>query len=60
VVNQISDKEFVVYINEIPEKGRANEAVADTLSDFFDVPKSAIKIIAGHKGRQKLVEILGL
>lgn len=40
-------------------ENRANAALIDFLSGLFGVPKSAINIRRGAKGRRKLVEIAG-
>ena len=37
--------------------GKANKAVIEILSEFFNVRKSNIKIIKGEKSRNKIVEI---
>lgn len=46
-----------VYTTVAPENGRANGAVIELLSKYFDVPKSRIKIIKGLTGRDKIVTI---
>lgn len=38
-------------------EGRANEAVIAVLADHFGVPKSAIAIVRGLKGKKKVVEV---
>lgn len=38
-------------------EGKANKAVIDLLAKHFKVRKSAIQIIKGNKGRDKIVEI---
>jgi hypothetical protein len=50
--------EYTVFVKALPQEGRANEAVIKTLSLFFDVPKSNIRIIRGHTSKVKLIEIL--
>ena len=40
-----------------PVDGKANEALVDFLADFFDVRKSAIKILSGHTSRMKRVSL---
>lgn len=47
-----------VYTTTAPEKGRANDAVIELLAEYFDVPKSKIKILKGLTGRDKIVTIL--
>ena len=46
-----------VYTTVAPENGRANSAVIELLSEYFDVPKSKIKILKGLTGRDKIVSV---
>ncbi len=46
-----------VYTTVAPENGRANSAVIELLSDYFDIPKSRINIIKGLTARDKVVTI---
>lgn len=47
-----------VHITAAPVDGAANDAVIRALADYFDVPKSQIKIIRGATSRNKVVELL--
>lgn len=59
-VEQVSEKEYKLSFNVVPEKGRANQKVVEMLSDYFDCPKSNIEIKLGKSSREKVVEIKGL
>ena len=52
-----SDGVLRVYTTVAPENGRANSAVIELLADYFDVPKSRIKILKGLTGRDKVVSV---
>ena len=52
-----SDGVLRVYTAVAPENGRANSAVIELLSEYFNVPKSRINIIRGLTGRDKVVTI---
>jgi uncharacterized protein len=43
-----------------PERGRANEALVVLLADAFGVPRANVRVVAGHAGRRKIVELDGL
>ncbi len=43
-----------------PVDGRANEELRDFLSDKLDIPKSAVSIVHGDKGRDKIVACAGV
>jgi hypothetical protein len=45
-------------LNAPAEKGKANLRLIEVLSEYFGVPKSAIRIIKGWKTRNKTVEIV--
>jgi uncharacterized protein (TIGR00251 family) len=49
-----------VRVTEAPERGRANEAVIRLLADALAVPRSAVTLVSGHGGREKIVELTGL
>ena len=47
-----------IHITAAPVGGAANIAVIKLLSEYFDVPKSRIKIVRGDTARDKVIEIL--
>lgn len=51
------DGSLVVYVREVPEKGRANDALIKLLADHLDLPKSCVSIASGHTSRHKIIEI---
>ena len=53
-----ADGTLRVHITAAPVDGAANDAVIRVLADYFDVPKSQIKIIRGATSRDKVVELL--
>ena len=53
-----SDEEgLVVFVREKAIDGAANDGVIKILADHFDVPKSRVRVVRGHTGRIKQVEI---
>ena len=57
-VVKIDKTHYQVYVTQSPEKGKANKQIIKLLADYFGVSLSKINIIAGEKGREKVVEIL--
>ena len=53
-----SDGVLRVYTTTAPEKGRANGVVIELLSEYFNVPKSRIKILSGLTFREKTITIV--
>jgi len=48
---------YRVYVTAAPEKGKANVAVINLLSEYFEVKKYHINIVSGVHSRDKVVEI---
>lgn len=41
-------------------EGRANEALCEYLAELLKTPKAAVRILSGHHGRNKRVEVRGV
>lgn len=48
---------YLVRVSAPPIEGRANERMIEVLADHFKRPKRSIQIIAGKRGKHKIVEI---
>ena len=51
------DGALAVRVTAAPTEGRANRAVTELLADAFDVPASAIELVRGARGRDKLFRV---
>lgn len=49
-----------VRVTAAPVDGAANDAVITTLATALDRPRSALRVVAGHTARAKVVEIDGI
>lgn len=49
-----------VRLHAPPVSGAANEALVAFLAQVFALPRRAVRIVSGHTGRAKIVEIDGL
>src|SRR5437868_15409861 len=49
-----------VRVAEAPERGRANEAVLRLLAEALTLPRTALTLVSGHGGREKVVELTGM
>ena len=47
----------IVRVAAIPHNQESNKELIRTLSDFFNVSKSKISIVAGHKSKTKTLAI---
>ena len=49
-----------VRVSAVAEKGKANAAVVEELARAIGLPVSAVEIVRGHSGRDKVVVVEGL
>lgn len=59
-VVKISEGEYKIRVTAPPEKGKANEAVINLLTDYFKVPRGLVKIMAGKTARIKIVDVVDI
>jgi len=48
-----------VAVTAPPHDGQANDAVRDAVAEYLGVPRSHVRIVRGHAGRRKILEIDG-
>lgn len=58
LVEQAADGSLVVYVREAAVEGKANVAVIKLLAEYFNAPKSNVQLVAGHKSKIKIFEII--
>ena len=51
------DTGIKVYLKTAPVDGKANAALVKVLSEYFNVAKSKIKLVAGKQSRNKVVDV---
>jgi len=56
-IEKLGEGKYKVWVTAPPVKGRANEAVIKLLAWEFDVSKSAIELVSGHRDRRKTFQI---
>ncbi len=56
-VKKIDKNHFDVFVKQPPVNGKANQAIINILAEYFKASPSRVKIISGHKSKQKIIEI---
>ena len=56
-VLRLGEGQYKVWVKAAPEKGGANEAVIELLSEHLHVPKSRFSVVSGRTYGQKLIQI---
>jgi uncharacterized protein YggU (UPF0235/DUF167 family) len=57
-IEKIDENNFVVSVKELPEKGKANNAIRNALAIYFKIASARVKIVSGYSSRNKVIEIL--
>jgi hypothetical protein len=58
VIGEMADGTLKVKLTAPPVDGKANDSLIKLLADYFDKPKSKIKIAAGATSKNKTIELL--
>jgi uncharacterized protein len=56
-VEQIDSTHYIVSVTEPAQKGRANQAIINSLSKYFNVHKSQLTIVLGETTKTKVFEV---
>jgi hypothetical protein len=54
---KIGGTNYVVFIKELPIEGKANKKIIELLAEYFETSRLNVKIILGHKSKDKIIEI---
>jgi uncharacterized protein (TIGR00251 family) len=57
-VEKQDDATFSVWVHEPAKENRANAALVKILAEYFGVDRQNIKILIGHRSKQKIIEIM--
>lgn len=53
------DGEWILRLNAPPVDGKANKAAVEFIAKLLGIPRSAVLLVSGEKGRHKIFEIVG-
>jgi uncharacterized protein (TIGR00251 family) len=59
-IDGVRDDALVVRLTAAPVEGAANDALVELLAHHLDIPKRAVRIISGDRGRRKRVALDGI
>ena len=54
---EASKEWYTVSVKEPPIDGRANDAILHLLAEYFEVPRSSVRLISGATSKKKTFEI---
>lgn len=56
-IKKTDNTHYIVAVKEQPVRGKANQAIIKSLSNYFHKPTSQIYIVNGETSRKKTIEI---
>ena len=56
-IEEIEPNTFKIRVNAPPEKGKANERVAELLAEYFKIPRSKVFLVSGATYKEKVFSI---
>jgi uncharacterized protein (TIGR00251 family) len=56
-ITKLDGSTYKIHVTSAPSKGEANQEVCKLIAKFLGVPVSRVRIIRGHKSRNKLIAI---
>jgi uncharacterized protein (TIGR00251 family) len=56
-ITQHGENTYSIHVTSAPSKGEANREVCKLIAAHLDIPISKVRIIRGHKSRNKLIAI---
>ena len=56
-IEKLSENSFSVWVKEKPQEGKANYAVREALSEYFNITKSRVTLVSGETSKTKLFDI---
>ena len=57
-VFEVAENELIVAVHARAHDGEANEAVRETIANYFGVAKSLVTIVRGEKSKIKIIEVI--
>jgi uncharacterized protein YggU (UPF0235/DUF167 family) len=56
-IEQKSEDHFNICVKEKAQRNMANSRIIEIISQYFDVPLSAVRIINGHHSPSKILSV---
>lgn len=56
-IEKVDDARYIVAVREPPVRGKANEAIASALAEYFHVARSCISLVAGFSAKEKVFNV---
>lgn len=57
-IEKVNEGQFLAWVKEKPQEGKANKAVIKALSEYFRMPQSRIILLKGQSSKEKIFEII--
>ncbi|MBI2639893.1 MAG: DUF167 domain-containing protein [Candidatus Sungbacteria bacterium] len=55
---EVNGNTITIGVTAPPEHGRANEEVIRKIAEYFRIPRSSVRILAGRGVKKKIIEVI--
>lgn len=56
-IEKLDSETFRVSVTELPVQGKANQAIAKVLAEYFETAPSNVTLVAGFTSKNKVFEV---
>lgn len=56
-VEETGENEYTIHVHEVPEGGKANLAIIQTLAEHLGISEDRLRLVAGGTSSKKVFEI---
>jgi uncharacterized protein YggU (UPF0235/DUF167 family) len=57
-IEEVGPNQLRIFVREPAERNLANKRVLTLVANFYEIPQNRLKIITGHHGQNKMIEII--
>lgn len=57
-IEEVAEKTLRIFIREPAQENQANRAVIRAVANHYDIPENKLRMISGHRGLNKMIQVL--
>jgi uncharacterized protein YggU (UPF0235/DUF167 family) len=57
-IEEVEPNKLRIFVREPAERNLANKRVLTLVANFYEIPQNRLKIITGHRGQNKIIQVI--
>jgi uncharacterized protein YggU (UPF0235/DUF167 family) len=57
-LEEVEPNKLRIFVREPAERNLANKRVLTLVANFYEIPQNRLKIITGHRGQNKIIQVI--